>query len=134
MVLAIYNSLSERNQAAYDERVAPLVGGTPFGQRDPPSEADVQGLYASCTRLADALDQLHGPSSSYGGSANSLDFADIGVLAILQMLFAIIPEDQFNHILEQDDMRLGKLYERARPHITIQKGEWYKLTAPTGTS
>jgi hypothetical protein len=132
-VLAIYNTLSKRNQIAYDERVAPLVGGTPFGERDPPSESDVQGLYASCIRLADALDQVHALPQSDGQSADSLDFADIGVLAILQMLFAIIPEDQFKHILDQDDGRLGRLYERAKPFLNIQEGEWFALKSSSNT-
>lgn len=121
----------ERSQAAYQARLLPLIGGDqPLAERDSTSDFAVQELYAAFGRVATGLEKLNQQLESEGKlPQDGYTLADTCVIAVIMMLHAISSDQEFQHVSEQDGRKLGKLYDRARPYLSVDDGEWDKADA-----
>jgi glutathione S-transferase len=84
-------------------------------------------MYAGFGRIAVGLEELDQQLRSEGKlSQDGFTLVDACVIAFLLMFFAISSDEEFNHILDQDDRKLRKLYKLAQPYLAVDEGEWDK--------
>lgn len=128
MITRVYRIFTSRNQPSFNDTLLPIIGGgPPLGERPPPTISQVQEFYAACSRMANGLDEVNRQLRSSGRyNEDELNFAEVCAVAVLKMFLAITSDAEFATILDQEDGRLRRLYERAHVYLATDEGEWYK--------
>jgi hypothetical protein len=80
-------------------------------------------IYSAFSRLGDALAESNKQSADKLG--DSINFAEMVATAALVFLSRVLTDEQLNTLLNNEDRKLGKIWDRIQPYMTIDAGELY---------